>query len=69
MPDSDDIMGISAGLAGPVAAVITTPIDVVMKLMMPSVETDGEGVSNATEEILRQAEIKSRNATAEMITA
>jgi len=60
------ITAISAGMAGSVAAVITTPVDVVKTRIMLSAASDGGGDSNPKIEALKEAEAPGKNAKTEL---
>ena len=57
---------ISAGTAGSVAAVLTTPIDVVKTRIMLSAASDGDAQSEARKQVLKQLESQCRDVKAEI---
>ena len=60
------VTAISAGTAGSVAAVVTTPIDVVKTRIMLSAASDGDAQSEAKRQALKQFESQGKDVKAEI---
>ena len=60
------VTAISAGAAGSIAAVITTPVDVVKTRIMLSAASDSDTLSDARKQALKQIEAQGRDADVEV---
>ena len=60
------VTAVSAGTAGSIAAVITTPIDVVKTRIMLSAASEGNARSTEAQQALKQAEAQGKNAETEL---